>query len=42
MKIVLSTGNPRDIDIYMESHTDDIKFFLLDIEFPDSRTRAID
>lgn len=42
MKIVLSTGNPRDIDIYMESHTNDIKFFLLDIEFPDSRTRGID
>ncbi|WP_338232129.1 LytR/AlgR family response regulator transcription factor [Companilactobacillus muriivasis] len=42
MKIVMSTGNPRDIDIYMESHINDIKFFLLDIEFPDSRIKGID
>jgi len=42
MKIVISTGNPRDIDIYMENHTNDIKFFLLDIEFPDSKVKGID
>ena len=42
MKVVLSTGNPRDVDIYMEHHNSDIKFFLLDIEFPDSKVKGID
>lgn len=42
MKIILSTGNPRDVDIYMENHDNDIKFFLLDIEFPDSKIKGID
>ncbi|CAJ1191119.1 Accessory gene regulator protein A [Companilactobacillus paralimentarius] len=42
MKIILSTANPRDVDIYMENHINDIKFFLLDIEFPDSKIKGID
>ncbi|GEO63865.1 LytR/AlgR family response regulator transcription factor [Companilactobacillus nantensis] len=42
MKIILSTGNPNDVSIYMESHPNDIKFFLLDIEFPDSKIKGID
>lgn len=42
MKIILSTGNPNDVNIYMESHTNEAKFFLLDIEFPDSKIRGID
>lgn len=42
MKIILSTGNPNDVNLYMDSHPDDIKFFLLDIEFPDSKIKGID
>ena len=42
MKIILSTGKPREVDIYMDHHGDDIKLFLLDIEFPDSRIKGID
>lgn len=42
MKIILSTANPRDVNIYMENHTKDIKFFLLDIEFPDSKIKGLD
>jgi len=42
MKIILSTANPKDVDIYMENHINDIKFFLLDIEFPDSKIKGLD
>ena len=42
MKIIVSTGNPREVDIYMDHHNDDIKLFLLDIEFPDSKIKGID
>lgn len=42
MKIILSTGNPNDINIYLDNNPNEIKFFLLDIEFPDSKVRGID
>lgn len=42
MKIVLSTGNPSDVELYIGSHPNDIKFYLLDIEFPDSKIKGID
>lgn len=42
MKIMLSTGNPKDVLLYMDNHADNLKFFLLDIEFPDSKIKGID
>lgn len=42
MKIILSTANPKEVTLYMESHPHDTKFFLLDIEFPESKMRGID
>jgi len=42
MKIILSTANPKDVNIYLESHSDDLTFYLLDIEFPDSKIKGID
>lgn len=42
MKIMLSTGNPNDVNIYLENNPDQMKFFLLDIEFPDSKIKGID
>lgn len=42
MKIIMSTGNPNDINIYLENNPNEMKFFLLDIEFPDSKIKGID
>ncbi|MFC6175448.1 LytR/AlgR family response regulator transcription factor [Companilactobacillus huachuanensis] len=42
MKVSISTGNPRDVNIYMDNQNDAIRFFLLDIEFPDSGIKGID
>ena len=42
MKIMLSTGNPNDVNIYLENNPDQMKFFLLDIEFPNSKIKGID
>lgn len=42
IKIVLSTGNPKDISIYLNSNSNELNFFLLDIEFPDSKIKGID
>lgn len=42
MKIMLSTGNPNDVNIYLDNNPKEMKFFLLDIEFPNSKIRGID
>lgn len=42
MKIILSTSNPRDVEIYMETHSNDAKFLLLGVEFPSSKAKGIE
>jgi len=42
MKIILSTPNPSDVDIYLKNNPNGITFYLLDIEFPDSKIKGID
>lgn len=42
IKIALATSNPRDVELYMADHPDDLKLYILDIEFPASKIRGID
>jgi len=42
MKIILSTSNPKDVDIYLKNNPTNLTFYLLDIEFPSSKTKGID
>nr|WP_169751877.1 LytTR family DNA-binding domain-containing protein [Companilactobacillus heilongjiangensis] len=42
MKIILSTSNPRNVDINIENQVDEVKLFLLDIEFSNSKIKGIE
>lgn len=42
IQLVLATSNPRDVEIYMADHPNDLKLYILDIEFPASKIKGID